>query len=1041
MKLTGKTIGGLAAALSLLTILLPWQSALATNASPHPFTVEQPDGTRIVLYVRGNPHYRWREDINGYTVLKSNDRFVYAQRGVFGRLLPTELEVGKADPRALGLQKRIKPFAAHRHADGAAGPHGEQGAAAPTASQSSLASGTLKNLVVLMRFSDHVGRTLPSISALDSLFNATSFDSTNAPAPAGSLRMVYQQNSYGALTIDSTVYAWVTLPNTEAYYANNNSGLTTRTHEAIRAALDLVDPGVNFSAFDQDGDGYIDAITFLHSGYGAEWNGASDRIWSHKWSLSNGWWTSDEGVRVDPYHISPALWGTSGSQIGRVGVIAHETGHFLGLPDLYDTDSGEGDGIGSWGLMANSWGFNGDQRCIPHFSAWSKIVLGWSTPSVISATGSYQLNQVQFNNEIYRIDYNYPSNEYLLLENRQPAGTESCMPQGGIVAYHIDDSAGYNTQGYPGQSGWPGNGNHYRVAILQADGDYDLERGNNRGDSGDAYHAGSQLTALDGATVPGTDAYQSGNVYATGNAISNFSSAGGTMSFDYSNGAGPPADPSGLSFVSATTSQISMAWNDNSNNETGFEIERAPSGGSFAFHDNVGANVTSYTDSGLPASTGYDYRLRATGSVGNSGYSNTLSASTTAPAPPAAPSNLQASMISTSEIELTWNDNSNNEDAFNILRDSGGGFAEIASVGANITSYSDQTVSDGNTYTYKVEAENGDGTALSNEDTVTVELPDFAYTVSESTQEGSKSGDHTDTQQPAGTEVLTEQTSNGNPRRRRSSVNHTWRIDGVKGGVLVELRIAASASDSGENDSFDFEASLDNQQSWTNVFSLAPGASELLVAPLPGASGTVYVRVTDGDNSQGNGALDSLSVTEIVIESMGTIIPEPPANLTANATSSTNISLTWDSGLGQDKYIVEEETPFNSASYNSIGETTTTNFNHAVGAGSSHRYQVCGVDNLSVVIGCTNMAEATTPAASLNLSANGYKQKGLQKADLTWSGADPVDVYRNGSLVIAGASGGAVTDNINNKGGGSYDYQVCEAGAQSFCSNVVTVNF
>ncbi len=79
---------------------------------------------------------------------------------------------------------------------------------------------------------------------------------------------------------------------------------------------------------------------------------------------------------------------------------------------------------------------------------------------------------------------------------------------------------------------------------------------------------------------------------------------------------------------------------------------------------------------------------------------------------------------------------------------------------------------------------------------------------------------------------------------------------------------------------------------------------------------------------------------------------------------------------------------------------------------------------------------------SISLSASGYKVKGVQHADLSWSGATgtDIDVYRDGALVVTTANDGAHTDNIGSKGGGSYDYQVCEAGTTT-CSAVVTVVF
>jgi hypothetical protein len=146
--------------------------------------------------------------------------------------------------------------------------------------------------------------------------------------------------------------------------------------------------------------------------------------------------------------------------------------------------------------------------------------------------GLYTIEQAETESQAYRIDLSYPSGEYLLIENRQPEGLDGAMPQGGLAIYHIDEAASYTTEGYPGQAGWPENGNHYRIALLQADGLYQLERGLNRGNAGDVYHAGG-VSDLGPDTVPDTHAYQGGAVYATDNRIFDVSAAGAAMTFRF----------------------------------------------------------------------------------------------------------------------------------------------------------------------------------------------------------------------------------------------------------------------------------------------------------------------------------------------------------------------------------------------------------------------------------------------------------------------------------------------------------------------------
>ena len=121
--------------------------------------------------------------------------------------------------------------------------------------------------------------------------------------------------------------------------------------------------------------------------------------------------------------------------------------------DLY---SG-GSGIGSYGLMGNSWGFDGSQLNPPIMCPWTKITLGWVQPIPLITSGRYHIRASAEFPEIYIIEAGYPHGEYLLIENRQPLGFDANIDGGGGLAiWHIDKSVDFsNRPGFPGQQGWP----------------------------------------------------------------------------------------------------------------------------------------------------------------------------------------------------------------------------------------------------------------------------------------------------------------------------------------------------------------------------------------------------------------------------------------------------------------------------------------------------------------------------------------------------------------------------------------------------------
>ena len=90
----------------------------------------------------------------------------------------------------------------------------------------------------------------------------------------------------------------------------------------------------------------------------------------------------------------------------------------------------------------------------------------------------------------------------------------------------------------------------------------------------------------------------------------------------------PPNAPTGLTATAVSSSQIDLAWTDNADNETGFKIERSPDSATWAQIATVGANVRTYSNNGLSASTFFSYRVRAYNGGGDSTYSNVASTTT-----------------------------------------------------------------------------------------------------------------------------------------------------------------------------------------------------------------------------------------------------------------------------------------------------------------------------------------------------------------------------------------------------------------------------
>ncbi len=361
---------------------------------------------------------------------------------------------------------------------------------------------TLGIPVILVEFVDNQAESSKTHFE-EMLFSVNSY-------PTGSLTDYYLENSYNHFFINGIVSDWLMMPQLYTYYTNGQYGFGPYPQNAQGLARDAVlaaDPYIDFSQFDRDGNGDVDAIFIVHAGPGAEETGNPNHIWSHAWYIPGGVWV--DGVRVYRYSMEP--------ENGRIGVFGHELGHVLGLPDLYDTDYSS-EGLGNWSMMAGgSWGGNGAKPV--HFDIWCKYKLGFLIP--MNVTGIIENAVILSSNEYpvgYRLwTYGNSSPMYFLVEFRNKKGFDISLPGWGLLIFHVDENQpNNNNEWYPGHTQY----GHYKVALEQADGLWNLEKGQNRGDGGDPYPGNTNNRNFDNYSIPDSKDYNFITTYVSVTGIS-----------------------------------------------------------------------------------------------------------------------------------------------------------------------------------------------------------------------------------------------------------------------------------------------------------------------------------------------------------------------------------------------------------------------------------------------------------------------------------------------------------------------------------------
>ncbi len=404
----------------------------AAPAYPYPIKYRQPDGSIIEITLHGDEFWHYTTS-GGKVVELGDDGFYHPAVKPF------------YNPQKRRMNNLSRPIVPAR-----------------VAGRKYISIGKKRFPVFLVEFSDLKFTVENPVEAFSKMLNERGYSENGG---TGSVYDYYYENSCGQFDPVYDVIGPVTLSKGFAEYGGNNddgSDKDARGAFVEACSLALAQNLIDFSQYDNDGDGYIDNLFFYFAGHNEAEGGSKDAIWPHQSYLGN---FSANGVRAGSYACTSEYRGGSGTTMAGIGTFCHEFGHALGLPDFYDTDyekNGTADAVYAFSLMCNG-NYNNNGRTPPYLGALERWILGWIEDLPELGTSQDVTIRPVYENGGCTTPTSVEG-EFFLYEVRDGSGWDRYIkasnkdnPPSGMLVYHVDMSDDNLISSYPASSLWSSN--------------------------------------------------------------------------------------------------------------------------------------------------------------------------------------------------------------------------------------------------------------------------------------------------------------------------------------------------------------------------------------------------------------------------------------------------------------------------------------------------------------------------------------------------------------------------------------------------------